>query len=287
MDFIRGAVVTLFGFVMVIGIVFMNISMTFASSLEYDTLKPALGDSAKEVISNMINLNDISREGKNACKFDSEYFLEYNDKRFEIPCEIIEQGKESIEGYILDNFIDEIYYSNYDCEFWECVKESDIPFVLISDKARVYWASRAVLLAAMSFILFLLIVLVSNKRPSKFISTGVLLALCSLPFKNIDWVAKIVPAQVAPLFLLLSQKAHSTFMIMLFISAGLVLIGIVALIFGWNMKFNKGTSEKKITTDVKVKSVSREEVREIVKEELAKSNVPKKKPLKTKTSKKK
>lgn len=295
MGFIRGAVITLFGFVLAICIILMNLSITFASSLEYDSLKPALESSAEGIIGSIFDTENVFGEDglENYCSIEKEYTLNYGNDSFTIPCEVVEQGEDSISKYIGDNFVEQIYYADYNCEFWECVKTSKIPFVLLSDKARVYWAGNGFLLAVMSLVLFGLIFLVAEKRPSKFISVGILLALCSLPFKNMYWILKLVPAQVAPLFSLLSQKAHAVFIVMLIVSIVLILFGIVALIFGWKMKFKDDSSEKKDShqnmsqNQPQNKTFSKEEVRQIVKEELFKKNIQNKKQNKNKQLKKK
>jgi len=286
MSFIRGAVITLFGIVLTICILLMNVSITFASSLDYDDLKPALDNSANGVIDSIVDFEEVfGEELNNYCNIDSQYIFNYGNESFAIPCEVIEEGEDSIAIYIQNNFIEQIYYADYDCKFWECVKESEVPFVLISDKARVYWAGKAILLAIMSLVLFGLIFLVAENRPSKFISFGILLALCSLPFKNMNWISKIVPAQVAPLFSLFSQKAHTVFVIMLIISIILALIGIVALIFGWKMKFKEENLENKKSASLN--QISREEIREMIREELYKKDISKKKTNKSNLPKKK
>ena len=286
MSFIRGAVITLFGLVLTICILLMNVSITFASSLDYDDLKPALDNSANGVIDSIVDFEEVfGEELNNYCNIDSQYIFNYGNESFAIPCEVIEEGEDSIAIYIQNNFIEQIYYADYDCKFWECVKESEVPFVLISDKARVYWAGKAILLAVMSLVLFGLIFLVAENRPSKFISFGILLALCSLPFKNMNWISKIVPAQVAPLFSLFSQKAHTVFVIMLIISIILALIGIVALIFGWKMKFKEENLENKKSASLN--QISREEIREMIREELYKKDISKKKTNKSNLPKKK
>ncbi|HOC96966.1 MAG TPA: hypothetical protein PKJ54_01675 [Candidatus Pacearchaeota archaeon] len=286
MSFIRGAVITLFGLVLTICILLMNVSITFASSLDYDDLKPALDNSANGVIDSIVDFEEVfGEELNNYCNIDSQYIFNYGNESFAIPCEVIEEGEDSIAIYIQNNFIEQIYYADYDCKFWECVKESEVPFVLISDKARVYWAGKAILLAIMSLVLFGLIFLVAENRPSKFISFGILLALCSLPFKNMNWISKIVPAQVAPLFSLFSQKAHTVFVIMLIISIILALIGIVALIFGWKMKFKEENLENKKSASLN--QISREEIREMIREELYKKDISKKKTNKSNLPKKK
>ncbi|HNZ52431.1 MAG TPA: hypothetical protein PKO02_03690 [Candidatus Pacearchaeota archaeon] len=286
MSFIRGAVITLFGLVLTICILLMNVSITFASSLDYDDLKPALDNSANGVIDSIVDFEEVfGEELNNYCNIDSQYIFNYGNESFAIPCEVIEEGEDSIAIYIQNNFIEQIYYADYNCKFWECVKESEVPFVLISDKARVYWAGKAILLAIMSLVLFGLIFLVAENRPSKFISFGILLALCSLPFKNMNWISKIVPAQVAPLFSLFSQKAHTVFVIMLIISIILALIGIVALIFGWKMKFKEENLENKKSASLN--QISREEIREMIREELYKKDISKKKTNKSNLPKKK
>ncbi len=280
MSFIRGAIVTLFGIVLTVCLIFMNVSITFASSLEYDSLKPALEDSAKNIIESVFDVETtIGKENLNHyCSIEKEYVLNLGDDNFVIPCGVIEQGEESIFNYVRGNFIEQIYYANYNCEFWKCVSETQTPFVLISDKARVYWYRNVFLLAALSLVLFALILFIAENRSSKFVSVGVLVALCALPFRNIDWMLKMVSMKAAPLFLLLSQKANLVFIIMLIVSIVLVLIGAVALIFGWKMKFKYEKSENKDNQDTN--GVSKEEVREIVREEINKKNLDEKKQIK-------
>ena len=151
MGFIRGALVSLFGFVLAICLVLMNVSITFASSLEYEDLKPALDNSTNGIIGSILDVEAVFGENlNNYCNVDSEYIFNYGNESFVIPCEVIEKGEDSISAYIRDNFIEQIYYANYECEFWDCVKKSEIPYVLISDKERLYWARNAFLLAVMS-----------------------------------------------------------------------------------------------------------------------------------------
>ena len=100
-----------------------------------------------------------------------------------------------------------------------------------------------------------------------------------------NWISKIVPAQVAPLFSLFSQKAHTVFVIMLIISIILALIGIVALIFGWKMKFKEENLENKKSASLN--QISREEIREMIREELYKKIFQRKKTNKSNLPKKK
>lgn len=254
MGFIRGILITFFSIILLIFLFLMNFSLTVSLSLNHDTLQPALKSSAITILRDFLGNQSIFSETdqayiQNYCIINKEYKLDYENYNFTFPCEIIEQGTDSIISYGAENFVDQIYYTEYNCEFWQCVKDSiansSIPFVLFSEKAREYWNQKFILLAALSFVIFALIFLISKKRSTTFIVTGILLIISALPFRKLDWALKFINKRFSSIFSVFFTKAHLVFIIILIIGLALIVAGILCKMFGWKMKFHKDEEDSK------------------------------------------
>lgn len=270
MGFIRGTAITFLSFVLLLSLFFMNLSLILSWSLEHDTLQPVLKASATDFMKNSLNIdveNALEGEGnamESACLVNSEYEFNYEGYNLTIPCEVIENGTDSIIDYGMNSFIDTIYYAEYNCEFWTCLKETSTPFVLFSEKAMDYWRAKFILLLIISFVLFALIFLISQNKPITVLITGVLIVLSALPFRQLNWVLTFIPKEFSGIFSVFFTKAHNVFIIMLIVGLLLVGIGLAFRLFGLSMNFMEWFSK-----DSK-EGVSKSEVREIVKEEISK-----------------
>jgi len=290
MGFIRGTAITLFSIIFLISLLLMNLTLVVSWSMQHDIFQPAIKSSVTDLLKSTVGVENMFTEEERTymgsyCLIDSEYNFTYENYSVTIPCQVIEEGPDSIIDYGLDSFTNEVYYAEYNCEIWDCVKNSSFPLVLFSKKAMDYWRAKFILLAIISLVLFALIFLLSRNRPTTFIVTGILLIISSLPFRGFDWVLKLLPSEFSEIFSAFFTKAHSVFMIILIIGIAFIISGILCKIFGWKMKFSED-SDKKDDSNKKIDSnkenLSKSEVREIVKEEISKKNLPKQKQKKRK-----
>jgi hypothetical protein len=300
MGFIRGALVTLFSIILFFSLFLMSFSAILSSSLQHDVLQPVLKTSVSEILRGSLGGGSMFTEQEkaqmqNACLIQEEYTLSYSGYTSVIPCEIIQQGEDAIINYEAENLVNNIYYTEYNCEFWECVdasiKSSSIPFVLISEKAREYWTKNFFILLGLSILIFAVIFMISRNRPGVFITGGVLLILSALPFRILNWLlgllGGVIPSEFSGIFSVFFTKAYSVFKIILIIGIVFIIFGVLCKIFGWKMRFGKSSEEssEKSEKPKKEKEVfTKSEVRKIVKEELSKKSVskPKSKPKKKK-----
>jgi hypothetical protein len=260
MGFIRGVLITFFSIVLFFSLFLMNFTLVLSLSLNYDNLQPALKSSADGILTNSLAQKNMFSEDEKKnmedyCSVEEDYIFTYENYSFVIPCEIIEQGENSIADYITVNLIDSIYYAKYNCEFLECVKDSpSLPFVLFSEKAKDYWNGKFFLLAALSLLLFALIFLISKDRPGRFIVGGVLVILSALPFRKLDWISTFIPNNnLSVIFSAFFTKAHLVFIVMLIIGTIFIIWGILCKIFGWKMKFKKDEEQSKVNLQKKKK----------------------------------
>jgi hypothetical protein len=249
MGFIRGTAITLFSIILLISLLLMNLTLLVSWSMHHDIFKPAIKNSAIDLLNHTVGVENMFTEEERTymdsyCLIDSQYNFTYEDYSMIIPCQVIEQGPDSIIEYGADNFIDEVYYAEYNCELWDCVGNSSFPLVLFSEKARDYWRAKFLLLVAISIALFALIFFISRNRTTTFIVTGILIILSSLPFRELGWVLNLLPSEFSGILSAFFAKSHTVFIIMLVIGIIFIIAGILFKIFGWKMKFNEDSSKE-------------------------------------------
>jgi hypothetical protein len=249
MGFLRGVIITFFSIVLFVFLFFMSLTSILSSSLNYNTLQPALKIYAGDMLQGITDSENIfSAKNQiymnNYCSIQSEYKFTYENYSFVIPCNVIEQGKDGIISYAADNFVNQIYYTEYNCEFWQCVKNSTIPLVLISEKARDYWHDKFLLLFGLSIVIFALIFFISKNRSTTVIVTGILLILSALPFRKLHWILTFIPEKFSGIFSVFFTRAHGIFVIILIIGVVFIAWGILCKIFGWRMEFGEEDTEE-------------------------------------------
>ncbi len=286
MGLIRGALVTILGIVLLVSLFALNATLTLTWSLEYETLKPVLretiGDLAEEEFGLDEYLDEATTLMQEYCEEEEEFVFSEGGMTFVIPCETVNQGSDAILDQGIDSLMEGIYYAEYDCEFWECVKTTDNFMVLISDKAHDYWQSKFFIFLLASLGLFILMFLVSNKKSNVFVLTGILAVLSSLPFMKLTWVARFVPEGLKPIFLSFFARSYNVFLIMFIVGLVLVGLGITFHFLKWGLKISKlfkkdGEGEDVSKDDVKKivkKEIAKDKVKQVVEKEIAKTKKP-------------
>ncbi|MBD3247435.1 hypothetical protein GF378_02335 [Candidatus Pacearchaeota archaeon] len=174
---------------------------------------------------------------------------EYGFSDYVIPCNMITQGSTEIISYLVSKKIEGQYYKEYDCEFWDCVSTSEIPFFLISQKARDYWKGWFYWAVLASIVLAIILFVFIEVKSSGPFFIGGLLIIASLPFLGMGWLLTLVSGWTyARILTLFFTKSFVTFLISFTIGIVFILIGIVLKfldignkISGW---FNIGKSSK-------------------------------------------
>ncbi len=284
MGIIRGGAITILGILLLITLFTGNIFATVSGSLEYNQLKLSLTNVSKEVVSNYNLLNQLEQ----AKPYIQMYCLtndkiQFNESGFslEIPCSVALSGTDTIIEYEVTNLVDQLYYKQYDCEFWQCVKEQSPPLVLISEKSYEYWRAFFYWSIILSVIFFLLIFLVAKNKATPFILSGILMIITALPFKNLNWVFSLIPiGEIAKFLSIFFMKAHSVFVVMLILGILFLVFGIVLRLTGigkkmsWNYKKDE-ESNKPLPSEKDV--ISKKEIKKIVSEEIKKTQQGRKK----------
>jgi hypothetical protein len=209
--------------------------------------------------------------------------IQFNESglNLEIPCSVAIAGTDMIIEYGVTQLVDQLYYKQYDCEFWQCVKEQTPPLVLVSEKAYQYWHAFFYWSLILSLIFFLLILLVAKNKSTPFIISGILMIITAIPFKNLNWVFSLIPVgEIAKFIAIFFMKSHSIFVVMLILGIIFLALGVTLKLTGlgkkmsWNYRNNE-TEEETKQTPIETVPISKQDVKKIVNEEIQKKEIKK------------
>src|SRR3989339_535736 len=185
MGFIRSILLIGVSILLFLSLFIGNIFLTLSWSLEYETVKPQMITLVEDLANNELGLFESVNKDfylmTTYCQNNSEYVFAQEGYTFVIPCENILLGPEEVIKYGIANLVTQMYYEEYDCNFWECVKLADKPFVLVSEKAKDYWKSKFYLILMITIGLIILSVLI----------LGIGLKFINIGFKLTNFFSKI------------------------------------------------------------------------------------------------
>ena len=274
MGFLRGAAIFIVSLVLFFSLFFANVFLNLSWSLEYNVLEPNL----IEVANKFVNKSGISDQINMAldtmdlyCMIHSNYVFMQEDIGVEIPCSVVDSGPDKSISYVIEYIIYKVYYDNYDCDFWSCVKESKLPFVLISEKAKGYWHDKYKLMIYVALIAFALSLVLVRRKSNAFINAGVLTIVAAVLFKQFDWVLKVFPdSSLFELLDIFFAKSLNIMIFMCVIGGLLFIVGFLFRFFKLSQKitglFKKKTSRNNVS-DSKIKETIRGELSSILKNE--------------------
>ncbi|MCK5150063.1 hypothetical protein KAJ87_04020 [Candidatus Pacearchaeota archaeon] len=240
--------------------------LTLSLSLDYDNVKTGISSTVQELD---INGMTISKIMEDAYPLMEIYCMQNNSEfvfkdpssghTFSIPCEILPQGPQAIVNYGINDFVEQVYYKEYDCNFWDCLEKTGSPLFLISAKAKGYWHSKFYFLLLLSVILIGVSFLLVEKKSNSFIITGALIVASSLPFMKLESIISLFSDNyLSGILIVFFSEASNVFWIMLvsgivFLVAGILLklFGIGFKISGIFSKINEKISKNKMTASPK------------------------------------
>jgi len=236
-----------------------NIFLTLDLSLNYENVKPQLVSVVKNMYQTEFDITAVIQEKiplmEIYCQNYSDYVFNEEGYTIVIPCDVVVQGSDAIVEKGVEDVIEEIYYKDYNCNFWNCFKETGSPFFLVSQKADNYWHSKLYFVLMVSIILIILGFLLVEHRPNFIIILGALLIAAAFLFGRLDWIFSMIDETFSDFGAIFFSKSGAIFVISL-------IVGILALALGIIFKFLRWEHKKK--------KFSKKDVQEIVSKEVSK-----------------
>jgi hypothetical protein len=275
MGFFRGSSLFVLGILLLVSLIGLNSLFIASSSLEYDNVKEgltnlisdegAVEDIAKSFgfegdISSEINLDEVKEEifdlAKEYCANNTEYVFSEGGYTVEIPCEIVEEGKDSFINKTVENIVYEIYYDDYDCNFWDCLsEEGEMGLFLISEKSKDYWKGKLYWAFLISLILAALIFLIVEQKQNFPIVLGLIVLISALPFMKADSFISFLVEDLSGIVIPFLGNIRNVFWFSL-------IVGFLFIASGIAWRF--------LRPDLLKKKFSKKDIRKIVKSESGK-----------------
>ncbi|MCK5043964.1 hypothetical protein KAR52_03125 [Candidatus Pacearchaeota archaeon] len=262
MGFIRGSLLVIVSVVLFLLFIIGNLFLTFSFSLDYDNVRLEFVSVTQDIIEDM-DLPDVVEEQlelmESHCQDNSEFVFSEGGNTFVIPCDVISQGSEAIISSGVDSLVEEVYYKEYDCDFWDCFEKTGSPSFLVSEKARVYWNTKFYMSLLIAIVLIALMFFLIEKKTSLPFIVGSLLVVSSLPFMKLDSLIGILvnptlamtgfsdmPINLFDILSVFFSKAYNVFWIMFITGITILLAGVILKLFKVGFKISEFFSKKNI-----------------------------------------
>ena len=238
MGFIKGGSLVIISVFLFIILFLGNVFFVLSLSLDYENVQEELGPILQNLTENKLNITvgdfNLTEEMEEArefmmehCQNETSYVFARGGYTFVLPCDLLEEIDEDPQSLIdqgMENIVEQIYYDDYDCEFWNCFQETGLPLFLISEKAKNYWQDKFYFtLIAFAVLVILIFFLVEHKQ-NTLIIVGSILVLSSFPLLKLEKIiGSIVGNSYFAFVGVFFNKMDTVFWIVFF--SGLIIIG--------------------------------------------------------------
>jgi hypothetical protein len=251
MGFIRGGLILILSIVALGFLLLLGLSFVISSSLSYDNVNKVLTPIVVGMINQKVNLNQTISSNyifiQKQCENNTEFVYSdpaNSDLVLVVPCEVVKKGPDEFVRHGLEYVINQTYYKEYNCKFFNCFKETSfngLPVFLVSKHTKDYFNNRLYVSFIVLAILFVAILFISEKKGGCLKIFGVLFLIASLPFVLVskfgDWFNL---GEFVSLFI-----SNSYFIFGIFLFLGIVFIGLGIGLNISEWKIWKSKEEKK------------------------------------------
>ncbi|MBA7670106.1 hypothetical protein ES703_78249 [subsurface metagenome] len=238
MGFIKGGSLVIISVFLFIILFLGNVFFVLSLSLDYENVQEELGPILQNLTENKLNITvgdfNLTEEMEEArefmrehCQNETSYVFARGGYTFVLPCDLLEEIDEDPQSLIdqgMENIVEQIYYDDYDCEFWNCFQKTGLPLFLISEKAKNYWQDKFYFtLIAFAVLVILIFFLVEHKQ-NTLIIVGSIMVLSSLPLLKLEKIiGSIVGNSYFAFVGVFFNKMDTVFWLVFF--SGLIIIG--------------------------------------------------------------
>lgn len=133
--------------------------------------------------------------------------------------------------------IEEIYYADYDCDYWDCIGKTEIPLFLISEKSKNYWNNLFIYISLISIALAAILFFLISRKQNFPTLIGILFIFSSFPLWGLQKMISFFPQNIFSNFAFIFFN-QSGFVIILLILIGVLFLAIGAILklFGTGFK---------------------------------------------------
>ena len=242
---IRGGLFVIASVLLFIFLLIGNVLMTVEKSLEYENLQKELMPVIKDIAEEQYEISEIVDGNLPVievyCRNNSEFVFSKEGGTFEVSCEDAGEGVDAVINSTLENFIEDMYYKDYDCSFIECFeKGKGIPYFLVSEKTKNYFHGKFYLVLLILIGLILVMFFLVKSKVNLLFVLGLMMIVSSLPFMKINSLLSYFAEKgVLKIIAVFFSGAYSVFIYVFSVGLATLIIGIFMKFFGWGFKINE------------------------------------------------
>jgi hypothetical protein len=228
MGVIRGIFLVIVSVLLFLSFICVNLFGILSLSMTYDNVQNQSVSLVQTAVQNL-NLTDKIQEAypmiQSICQANPNYVFAITNYSINLSCDVVLQGTDAIIIEGTKEVIHQIYYANYDCDFLNCIKSTQVPLFLLSEKAYNFWTDKFRISLAVSFVLLVILLFLVKKKENMPLLSGILLSVSSLPFIKLDVLLNTFSDKIVSQFLKVFFSQAFYFSLRALI-VGLVLIGL-------------------------------------------------------------
>ena len=239
---IRGLFAAFAGFLLFSSLLAFGISWDLSSSLKYENVEANAVEAMLNVLNSQMNITQQIDQNlpmiQQYCRTNPQgLVLNYQGYNITISCQDANGNSTELVKNTLKNFVNEIYYTNYDCNYWGCFKKySGSPLFLLSEKSYSYWKNIFYYSAAATIALFIAFSLLYKKKENLMITSGIIIMLSSLPLLVMQKILSTFPKIVSDVGSVFFSQSGIVFLTMVISGAVITGVGIILRVFGIGVK---------------------------------------------------
>ncbi len=288
MGFARGGLLVVVCAILFITVLLGSVFLTLSYSLEYEKVQEQIVPIVKNLSESKFNFLeesfDLIPEMERAkdfmlehCKnnaledaiLNASYAFFAGGYTFSLPCEILDNLEGNANALIdegINNIVYSIYYDEYDCGFWDCLKKTKYPFFLISEKAKNYWQEQFYHAIIVFLVLVVLIFFLVEQKQNMMIIVGSIMVASSFILLKLEgFLASSIKYPYALFINLFFNSAYPVFWRIFVLGLIIFGVGVALRILGRNFIKNK-FSKKELEGIVKNELNKRKEEKSLVEE---------------------
>lgn len=197
------------------------------------------------------------------CENNTDFVFSQEGYVFEIPCSVVNDGPDNFVDYGINQTLEKIYYKEYNCGFFECLR-TEFPFFLISKQAKDSSKNRFYFYLIISLILIAIMFFLIESKSSWFVVVGSLLVISSLPFIKISAFLSFLSNSFLAFIPILFSESYMVFLISFIL--GVIILGVGILLKFWDFgnfileKFGKKEEIKQ--KNIKEQKIKKEDIKQ-------------------------
>lgn len=238
---IRKILIPILGVLLVISLTVTAISWDLSESLQYNNIQNQVVNIAGKIITQNVNLTDQINKNRilieEYCKSNSDFIFSQQGLTFNVSCKDMNKSPSEIVNQTIKNFIKDLYYKQYNCNYWDCLNSSNLPTFLISKKSQIYWKNIFTYSLGASLLLITALFFLFEKKSNLSLTVGTLTIFTALPLLGIQKILSIFPKTISQITSIFFSQSNYVFIRMMLIGGGILLIGIIIKLFetGFNI----------------------------------------------------